>query len=67
MKTSQTLNIGDYIQIEKFVKLYIDDIDLELENGKITVYFMCSEHNEISQTASGTRPYLQSEIENFLN
>jgi len=63
---SKTLKIGDYIQITKSVKLYILDIDIELDEDGITVFFMCSEFNDESRTASPTRPYLQSEIETYL-
>lgn len=62
----KTLKIGDYIQITQKVRLYIDDIDIELDDGEITVFFMCSEIHE-EGTGSPTRPYLQSEIEKYLH
>ena len=59
------LNIGDYIQITNKVRLYIDNIDIEIENGEITVFFLCSQIHE-DGVGSETRPYLQCELEKLI-
>ncbi len=61
----ETYKIGDFIQITKSVRLHIEDIDVEIEDGEITVFFMCYE-THVNGTASKTRPYQQFEIEKHL-
>ena len=61
----KTITIGDFIQITKNVRLYIEDVEIEIENGEITVFFICYEIQEDGST-SQSRPLLQSQIEELL-
>jgi hypothetical protein len=64
MKT-KVYKIGDYFQISEFVRLYIEDIEIELDldDNKITLLFMCLEINSKNESGSDIRPFLQSQIE----
>jgi len=59
------LNIGDYIQITNKVRLYIDNVDIEIENGDVTVFFLCSQIHE-DGVGSDARPYSQCELEKLI-
>lgn len=61
----KTHKIGDYIQISKTTRLYIDDIQIDIEGSETTIWIYCSEIHK-SGIGSGRLPYTLNQFQKII-